>query len=88
MGPQNLIESELLGTGGLHMFVCVRVYVCARTHAHTSVRDMGMGGIVETQDQDRRTFSDYLSFCKGVLLLGILMYLGFSLGQIKWRKEI
>ena len=49
MEPKNLIEFELLRTGGLHMFVCMRACVCAH---------VGMGGIVETQDQDRRTFSD------------------------------
>lgn len=70
------------------MFVCVCVSVCARMHAHTSVRDMGDGGVLwKLQDQDRRTFSDYLSFCKGVLLLDILLYLGFFFRPNSWRKK-
>ena len=65
MGPPNLIESEWLGTGGLYMFVCVRVSVCARMHAHTSVRDMGWGVLWKPKTRTEEHFQIIFHFAKG-----------------------
>lgn len=56
MGPKGLREFELLGTGGLHMFMCVNACVCPR---------VGMGVLWKPKTRTEEYFQISFHFAKG-----------------------